>query len=167
MIHTAGDPLAICPLKDVTYDKIHDAGQVRFVSAILASKHAQPYLNKGGSIILTTGSICVSPKPDWVVVTGYAGALVSLGRQLAYDLSKQDLRVNVVSPGAVRTEMWDRMPQDAREKLFEETGKSVLTHTVPGPEKIAQTYLGLLKDTNITAQTIHTDSGALYGPAPQ
>lgn len=63
--------------------------------------------------------------------------------------------------------MWDRMPQDAREKLFEETGKSVLTHTVPGPEKIAQTYLGLLKDTNITAQTIHTDSGALYGPAPQ
>lgn len=116
---------------------------------------------------MTTGSIAIGPRPDWSVVAGYAGGLISLGRQLAYDLSKYDIRVNVVSPGAVKTELWAGMPPDAREDLFKKTAEKVLTHKVGEAQEVAQTYLGLLKDTNITAQTIYTDSGGLYGPGPK
>ncbi|CEH13384.1 Reductases with broad range of substrate specificities [Ceraceosorus bombacis] len=166
LIHTAGDPLAISPLEQASYHQILKAGEVRFFSAILAAKTAQPHLRKSGSITLTTGSISVSPRPDWAIISGFAGGLISLGRQLAYDLSKYDLRVNVVSPGGVETELWNGMPQDKRQKTFEAMSQRALTGKIAQPHEVAQTYIGLLKDTNITAQTIYTDSGALYGPRP-
>lgn len=166
LIHTAGDPLSIKPLEQLDYDAILQAGEVRFFSAILAAKVARPHLRKGGSILLTTGSICSHPMPDWVAVAGFAGALPSLGRQLAYDLSKYDLRVNVVAPGAVETELWDGMPADARRGMMQQIAQKALTAKVGQPNEVAQTYMGLLKDTNITGQTIHTDSGNQYGPRP-
>lgn len=166
LIHTAGDPLAIVPLDKVDYASILSAGQVRFFSVLLATKHARPHLRQGGSITLTTGSIAVHPRPDWAVVSGFAGGLLSLGRQLAYDLSPFHLRVNVVSPGAVQTELWDGMPKEMREGLFKASAEQALTRHMGQPKEVAQTYLGLLKDTNITGQTVYTDSGSCYGPPP-
>lgn len=166
LIHTAGDSLSVGALDDVTYDKIIDAGQVRYFSALLAAKAARPHLRKGGSIVFTTGSIAELPLPNWPVVAGFAGALVSLTRQLAYDLSNYDLRVNVVGPGPVATELWDGLPADAREGLFKQSAAKALTGRVPGPEEVVQTYLGLLKDANITGQAIYSESGHAFGPRP-
>lgn len=159
--------MALVPLEQLTYQKIIQAGEVRFTSAILASKFAQPRLNKGGAIILTTGSISAHPRPDWAAVAGYAGGLISLGRQLAYDLSKYSIRVNVVSPGPVETELWSGMPEETRKGFLKAAGEGSLTHKVGQPEEVAQTYLGLLKDTNITGETLFTDAGSKYGPPPK
>ncbi|CAO1639115.1 unnamed protein product [Sympodiomycopsis kandeliae] len=163
LIHTAGDKLAVAPIQDVSYNDMVSAGDVRFFSAILAVKKSLPYVQK--SIILTTGSISIHPIPNWTVVSGYAGGLSSLTRQLAYDL--KGLRVNLVSPGAVDTELWDDLPKEAKDGLMKGAAKNSLTDKVPKASDVAQTYLGLLKDTNVTAQTVYTDGGSLYGPRPE
>lgn len=179
VIHSAGDALAIVPLEKTSYETILAAGQVRFFAAILIAKHAARHAakhfgNNGAgasdgaaptpSITLTTGSIGAHPMPDWVNVAGYAGGLSALGRQLAFDLSKQGIRVNVVSPGPVDTEMWDGMApsKEAKQGMFEQTAKKTLIGRVGQPHQVAQTYLGLIKDSNITGETVFTDSGVRY-----
>lgn len=99
LIHTAGDAVATKPLEEQDYNFIIEAGQVgreerenkldflshshtstfldsplqvRFISAILSAKVAKKYLNPGGSIIFTSGSVSLKPRPDWATVVSIA-----------------------------------------------------------------------------------------------
>jgi NAD(P)-dependent dehydrogenase (short-subunit alcohol dehydrogenase family) len=72
-----------------------------FWGALEAAKSAK--LRKGGSITLTIGQSIKRPKAGWTVVAGLAGAADAATRGLAVDLAPS--RVNIVSPGAVITEV--------------------------------------------------------------
>lgn len=63
VVFTAGDPLAITPLNDITYEKMIRAGQIRFFAPMLVAKVGKRYLNPGpeSSITLTTGAIAQRP----------------------------------------------------------------------------------------------------------
>jgi len=149
IIHTAGDSLATLPLSEVTYEKMISAGDVRFYSAIFTAKIASEVLAPGGSLTLTTGSVAEHPIPNWPVVAGYASGLHGLTRQLAFDLSPKNIRVNLVSPGPVKTELWNFVPKDKQEGFFKEQGSKTLTGKVGEPAEVAQTYLYLIKDGNM------------------
>jgi NAD(P)-dependent dehydrogenase (short-subunit alcohol dehydrogenase family) len=149
IIHTAGDSLAMGPLEEITYDKIITAGQVRYFSAILTAKVAGEVLSPGGTLTLTTGSVAVHPIPNWVIVAGFAAGLHGLTRQLAFDLASKQIRVNLVSPGPVKTELWDFVPKENQEQYFNETAKKTLTGKMGEPAEVAQTYLYLIKDGNM------------------
>jgi NAD(P)-dependent dehydrogenase (short-subunit alcohol dehydrogenase family) len=88
VIFTAGDALATIPLKDMTYENIVAAGQVRFFAPLLLAKYLPKFLEPGykSSYTITTGSISERPIPNWSVVAAYAGGLHSLVRNLAKDL---------------------------------------------------------------------------------
>lgn len=149
VIHTAGDSLAVLPLSEVTYEKIIAAGEVRFFSAIITAKVAAEILPSGGSLTLTTGSVAEHPIPNWPVVAGFASGLHGLTRQLAYDLSPKGIRVNLVSPGPVKTELWNFVPEDKREEYYKNAGSKTLTGKMGEPAELAQTYLYLIKDGNM------------------
>lgn len=149
VIHTAGDSLAVLPLAEVTYEKAVAAGEVRFFSAIITAKIAADVLAPGGSLTLTTGSVAEHPIPNWPVVAGYASGLHGLTRQLAYDLSPKGIRVNLVSPGPVKTELWNFVPEDKREEHFKNSGNKTLIGRMGEPAELAQTYLYLIKDGNM------------------
>lgn len=95
---------------------------VRFWGPAVAAQKAN--IKAGGSITLSTGEqrtesgneskylrscdklegqTLVRPRPNWTLTSGITGAVDSLARGLAVDLAP--LRVNVVSPGLVRTEV--------------------------------------------------------------
>lgn len=60
-------------------------------------------IRPGGSVTLTVGSVVVKPRKSWSLAAGLMGAVDSLTRGLAVDLAP--IRVNVVSPGLVKTEV--------------------------------------------------------------
>ena len=78
-----------------------DVFDIRFWGAITAAQAAK--IRPGGSIILTIGSVVVKPRKGWSLAAGMMGAVDSLTRGLAVDLAP--IRVNVVSPGLVKTEV--------------------------------------------------------------
>lgn len=78
-------------------------------------------------------------------------------RNLALDL--KPIRVNLVSPGAVDTELWKSMGTEQKEDMFKGIEKSVLTGRVGRPEDVAEQYLCLLRDCNVTGSVVHSDSG--------
>ncbi|UZJ56242.1 hypothetical protein CBS101457_005562 [Exobasidium rhododendri] len=149
IIHTAGDSLAVLPLSDVTYEKMISAGDVRFYSAILTAKVAAEVLAPGSSLTLTTGSVAEHPIANWPVVAGYATGLHGLTRQLAFDFAPKGIRVNLISPGPVKTELWNFVPKEQQAEFFREQGKKTLTGKMGEPAEVAQSYLYVIKDSNM------------------
>lgn len=60
------------------------------------------------------------PAPGWAVVTAVCCAIDGLARGLALDLAP--VRVNVVHPGAVKTEWFDMFPAEQLEGVLQYSG---------------------------------------------
>ncbi|KAL8634333.1 MAG: hypothetical protein Q9228_008073 [Teloschistes exilis] len=161
IIITAGDRLATVPLAEATIENIQTAGIVRFVAPLLIAKHAPAYLSPGpgSSITLTTGAVSEKPLPGWTIPASYAGGLHSMMRNLALDL--QPIRVNLVSPGFVGTEMWDWMEQGEYKAMTEGQRKGTTTGEVAKAEDVAESYLYCMRDRNLSGSVISTNGGSL------
>jgi NAD(P)-dependent dehydrogenase (short-subunit alcohol dehydrogenase family) len=82
---------------------------VRFVAPLLVAKVGSKYLNPGpaSSIVLTAGIVADRPIPNWSIVASYCAGMHGMTRNLAIDL--KPIRVNLVSPGLVDTNLWKDM----------------------------------------------------------
>jgi NAD(P)-dependent dehydrogenase (short-subunit alcohol dehydrogenase family) len=160
IVFTAGGPIAMVPLQDATLEKIHAAGQVRFFAPLLVAKIGSKYLGPGPecSIIITTGAVAERPRPNWSIPAAYGSGLHGMVRNLALDL--KPIRVNLVQPGAVDTPLW-RMPEEQKEKFFEGIRAGVPTGRVAEPADVAEAYLWLMKDWNVTGTVAASDSGSM------
>ncbi|EME84550.1 uncharacterized protein MYCFIDRAFT_187519 [Pseudocercospora fijiensis CIRAD86] len=161
VIHTAGDSLAVLKLPDLEMAKLKVAGMVRFFAPLFIGKYAPQYLNPGpkSSIIITTGAVSERPIPDWTVVASYAAGLQGMTRGMALDL--QPIRVNLVSPGAVDTELWAHMSAERKQQAFKEIAKKIPVGKVAVVEDVAEAYIYLMKDNNVTGAMISTSGGHL------
>lgn len=161
VVFTAGDALATISIHDATLPQIKQAGMVRFFAPILVAKYAAKYLenSNASSITFTTGSVSERPIPGWSVVNGYATGIQGTTRALALDL--KPIRVNVVSPGVVDTELWAGVPADAKEGMFAEYAKKMTTGAVGQVVDVTESYLYAMKDRNLSGSMISTNGGAL------
>ncbi|KAL2874079.1 hypothetical protein SGCOL_010760 [Colletotrichum sp. CLE4] len=107
------------------------------------------------SLTLTNGSSSHRPMPGWAVADCAAGAMEGLVRGLSFNLAP--VRVNLVSSGPVTTELFMTLPEAAIEGFRSKT----LTGRLGRPEDVAEAYLYLMKDGNITGATIFTEGGRI------
>jgi len=160
LIWTASDRLAIgYPDLDISQSK--HVFDVNFWAPAAAGKYIQEkgLLHPGGSITLTSGIAYLRPGKGWAVMGGSAGARVSLAKGMAVDLAP--IRVNIISPGAVDTELWDIMDPAVKEALLKEFAQKQLIKHVANPEEIAEAYIFAMKCSYFTGQSIEVDGGAL------
>ena len=159
LVFTAADSLQLRELADTDLTQARRAFELRYWSALAAVKYASPHMRKGGSIVLTTGIAGRRPNKGWVVVASVAGTIESLTRALAVELAP--IRVNAVSPGVVRTNLWQNMGEAERENLFESVGKSLPVGRVGEADEVAQAYLFLMQEGFSTGQTVIVDGGTV------
>jgi len=158
LVWTSGDPLRV-GFPDMDLDSHRDLFDVRFWGAAVAAQSAK--IRPGGSITLTIGQAVARPRPTWSLMTGLVGAVDSLTRGLAIDLAPT--RVNVISPGLVRTELWDHtMSKEAQNKMFDAAAKTLPVKHVADADEIAEAYLFCMKCSYITGQRIEVDGGGKY-----
>ena len=161
VVFTAGESLAVMPLEQATLDAMQKAGNVRFFAPLLVAKHAKTHLKPGpaSSITLTTGSVSDKPRPNWSVIASYATGLHGMTRNLALDLAP--IRVNLISPGAVLTPLWDGMPKEQKEAAMDRFKKESTTGEIGRPEDVAEAYLYVMRDRNCSGSVIDTNGGGL------
>jgi NAD(P)-dependent dehydrogenase (short-subunit alcohol dehydrogenase family) len=159
LVYTAADSLQLNELAATDLTQARRAFELRYWSALAAVKYATPHIRKGGSIVLTTGIAGRRPHKGWVVVASVAGTIESLTRALAVELAP--IRVNAVSPGVVRTNLWQNMPEVEREKLYESVGSRLPVGRVGEADEVAQAYLFLMKEGFSTGQTVIVDGGTV------
>lgn len=159
VVFTAGDQAERRALKDLPLDEARRTFDVRLWGAVAVAKHAAPRIRPGGSITLTTGTIGVRPTPGAALASAGACATEGLTRGLAVDLAP--IRVNAVRSGAVRTPLWDAIPEPQREAVLANFAKRALTQTVGEPEQIAATHLYLMENPFVTGTVITVDGGLI------
>jgi NAD(P)-dependent dehydrogenase (short-subunit alcohol dehydrogenase family) len=159
MVFTAGDSLHLESLADTDLNQARRAFELRYWAALAAVKYASKSIRTGGSIVLTTGIAGQRPHKGWVVAASVCGTIEALTRALALELAP--IRVNAVSPGVVRTNLWQNMPELERENLYQSVGNSLPVGRVGEADDIAQAYLFLMQEQFSTGQTLVVDGGAV------
>ncbi|MGB7692254.1 MAG: SDR family oxidoreductase [Pseudolabrys sp.] len=71
------------------------------------------------------------------------------------------VRVNIVSPGVVKTPLWREMTGSARDALYAAEAQRLLVGHVGESQEIADGYLYLMRQTYVTGQTLAIDGGGL------
>ena len=159
LVFTAGDSLHLQNLADTDLKQARRAFELRYWAALAAVKYASKSIRKGGSIVLTTGVAGQRPHKGWVVAASVCGTIEALTRALALELAP--IRVNAVSPGVVRTNLWQNMNAAERERLYESVGKNLPVGRVGEARDVAQAYLFLMREEFSTGQTLVVDGGTV------
>src|ERR1700677_164669 len=134
LVFTAGDSLQLQDLATTDLKQARRAFELRYWAALAAAKYGCKNIRQGGSIVLTTGIAGQRPRKGWVVAASVCGTIEALTRALAVELAP--IRVNAVSPGVVRTSLWQNITVEERERLFETLGNSLPVGRVGEPDDI-------------------------------
>jgi NAD(P)-dependent dehydrogenase (short-subunit alcohol dehydrogenase family) len=159
LVFTAGDTLQLNELAATDLSKARHAFDLRYWAVLAAVKYATAHIREGGSIVLTTGIAGERPHKGWTLAASVCGAIVSLTRALAVELAP--IRVNAVSPGVVRTNLWQNMQEQERDGMYESLGNTLLVGHVGEACEIARAYLFLMQGGYSTGQTVVVDGGAV------
>lgn len=143
------------PVRTLSLDDARQAMESKFWGAYRVARAAK--LREGGSLTLVTGFLAVRPSPTSVLQGAINAALESLVRGLALELSP--VRVNAVSPGVIRTPLWNGMGDDKREAHFNSVAAKVPAKRVGEPEDIANAVLYAAATPFTTGSTILVDGG--------
>nr|MBO4517423.1 SDR family oxidoreductase [Clostridia bacterium] len=150
LINNAGQAFS-APVEDTdmrVFDKIMD---LNFRAPVLITKQALPYLkaSKRPTIINIASVVAHNGYPLQSAYTASKHALLGFSKSIAAELYNQGIRVHVISPGGVYTDMI----KTARPDL---TGEDMIM-----PEDIAETVLFLLKNrTNAVIDEIRLHRAA-------
>src|SRR3954454_24453464 len=118
LVFTAGETLQLGPLATRDVDAAHRFFTLRYWGAYCAAKYGSSSLRKGGSIVFTSGIAGQRPHAGWSLGASICAAMEGLTRALAVELAP--IRVNIVSPGVVRTSLWSNMVEADRAALYQQ-----------------------------------------------
>ncbi|KAM0756525.1 NAD(P)-binding protein [Meredithblackwellia eburnea MCA 4105] len=157
IIYSSGDNLKLGDLPDLSAEALAASYDVRVFGVLRMAKIVKGLMNKGGSIVLTSGMAAIKPHPGWSLMGSVVGAVISLVSSLAVDFAP--IRVNGVVPGAIVTPLWDTFSPQARQELMDSTKASLPTKTIGMPEDVAQAYLFFMSSAFTTGETVNIDGG--------
>jgi NAD(P)-dependent dehydrogenase (short-subunit alcohol dehydrogenase family) len=159
LVFTAGETLQLGGLSETDMDAAHRFFTLRYWGAYCAAKYGSGNIRKDGSIVFTSGIAGQRPRTGWSLGASICAAMEGLTRALAVELAP--IRVNIVSPGVVRTPLWGDMAGADREALYQQTADRLPVRHVGDAAEIAQAYLYLMRQTYSTGQVLVVDGGAV------
>jgi enoyl-[acyl-carrier protein] reductase I len=141
------------------WSDVATAVQVSTYSLASLSRAVLPAMDSGGSIVgLTFDATVAWPAYDWMGVA--KAGLESCARYLARDLGPQQVRVNLVAAGPLRTMAAKSIPGfDTFEEVW--TARAPLGWDVRDTEPAARACVALLSDwfPATTGEIVHVDGG--------
>lgn len=161
-VHSAGIT-ATLPLKNASAEKWHEIYQVNVVAGMMLANHIahRQVISKDGASFVFLSSIMGSVgEPGKSIYSASKGALISATKSLALEFSSRNIRVNVLSPGMIETEMVLKGVYRQNEELYEKMKSNYPLG--PGyPEDIANATVFLLSDAArwITGTNLMVDGG--------
>jgi NAD(P)-dependent dehydrogenase (short-subunit alcohol dehydrogenase family) len=158
LVFTAGENLILGNVADTGLEEARKYFNTRYWGAFTTVKYAAPFINTGGSIVLTSGIASNRPNKGWALGASICAAMEGFTRAMAIELAP--IRVNIVSPGVVRTELWGGMPETDREAMYTNIATTLPVKRVGEAEDIARTFVYLLEQQYSTGQTLIVDGGS-------
>jgi NAD(P)-dependent dehydrogenase (short-subunit alcohol dehydrogenase family) len=154
------------PLGSTALETFEEVLRVNVTGVFFTVQAALPYLQTGASVILTGSVLAGAGRPGGSAYAASKGAVSSMTKVLAAELSPRGIRVNNVVPGATRTPIWGQNTPEDWAKLEAGMSLSIPLNRLGEPEEIAKVALFLASDDSsfIQRTDISADGGA--GAAP-
>jgi NAD(P)-dependent dehydrogenase (short-subunit alcohol dehydrogenase family) len=159
LVYTAGESLKLSPLADGDIASARRFFELRYWGAFMTARWGHRQIRAGGSIVFTSGVAGARPGPGWSIAASICSAMEGLTRALAVELAP--VRVNVVSPGVVKTPLWRELPEETWESLYASEARRLPVGHVADAQEVAEGYLYLMRQTSATGQTLVIDGGGL------
>ncbi|HBS56265.1 MAG TPA: oxidoreductase [Stenotrophomonas sp.] len=141
-----GDMLPLGAITEEHFDRIF-ATNVRGV--LFTVQKALPLLVDGASVILTGSTVSIQGTASFSVYSASKAAVRNFARSWALDLKERRIRVNVVSPGPIRTPgLGDLVPDEARQGLFDHLAAQVPLARLGEPQEVANAVAFLASDAS-------------------
>ncbi|EOZ9390089.1 SDR family NAD(P)-dependent oxidoreductase [Enterobacter cancerogenus] len=154
-----GDMLPLGAISEEHFDRIFGTN-VRGV--LFTVQKALPLLGAGSSIILTGSTVSVKGTANFSVYSASKAAVRNFARSWALDLQGRGIRVNVVSPGPVKTPgLGGLVAEEQRQGLFEALAAQVPLGRIGEPAEVGKAVAFLASDAAsfINAIELFVDGG--------
>jgi len=154
-----GDMLPLGAITEEHFDRIFGTN-VRGV--LFTVQKALPLLSAGSSIILTASTVSVKGTANFSVYSASKAAVRNFARSWALDLQGRGIRVNVVSPGPVKTPgLGGLVPEEQRQGLYDGLAAQVPLGRIGEPAEVGKAVAFLASDTAsfINAVELFVDGG--------
>lgn len=156
------------PVEEMTLDEWRRVHAVNLDGVFLGTRAAIRTMRRtgGGSIINVASASGIKASPGASAYCSSKAAVIHFSRTAALECqqAEDNIRINVVAPGGVRTPIWKTMPawkelaQGGEEAAWKKLDPKSQFHT---PEEIAATMLYLASDDarHVTASVLTVDRG--------
>lgn len=157
LVHAAGGPVN-GGLLELTPETWHSAFDVHVHAVFHLCRAAIPAMRKKrqGVIILVSSVAGIRGIKTNVAYQTVKGALPQLARALAYEFANDNIRVNCVAPGVIRTAFHATMPPQVKQHNLE---NRIPLHREGTSEQVASLVRELVMNEYITGETVAVDGG--------
>lgn len=152
-----GNEVHIAPFRKLSISDAQASMASKFWGQYAAIKAAR--LSATGSVVLFSGVASRKPGAGAPALTAINAAVEGLGRALDVELAP--VRVNVIAPGVVDTELWAGLADDAREAMLKSFTQRQPVARPGRPEEIASVVLTMMAATYMTGAVVDVDGGTL------
>jgi len=159
LVYTAGEPLSLTPIDALDIEQAKTFFTVRFWGAMAAVKYGHTFLNPGGTISLTSGTAGWRPQKGWGVAASLCTAMEGFMRAMAVELAP--VRVNLVIPGVIRTNLWSGMPAAQLQAFYDSEARRLPAGRIGEAGDIAKTFLFFMSNPHLTGQAVVIDGGSV------
>ncbi len=120
-----------------------------------------PLIRDGGNIIVTSSLAATKVLPQHTVYAGSKAALAAFAKNWAIEYKERRLRVNILSPGPVETEILGKLGIDEADlpSMEKEMSSVIPVGRFGRPEELAQAALLLATNSFLNGVELHVDGG--------
>lgn len=151
------------PITEATEEQYRRAFDINVLGVLLSLKYEIPAMLKtGGGSIVNTGSVASLVGMAGVsIYVATKHAVVGLTKVAALEYARQNIRVNLVAPAAIDTEMFDRFAGGAASEMGKQMAAMHPVGRIGKPSEVAEAVLWLASDAAsfVTGQTLAIDGG--------
>lgn len=157
LVHSAGGPVN-GGLFEITVEQWQAAFDVHVHAIFHLCRAAVPHMRprKEGAIVLISSTAGIRGIVTNIAYQVAKGALPQFTRALAREFANDNIRVNCVAPGVVRTDFHANMSEAQRKLNLEQR---IPLHREGTPEQVASVILELVKNDYVTGETCTVDGG--------
>ncbi len=125
------------PILETTLEDYDLQMDLNVRAAFYLAKRCSPLLNPYGLLVFVGSIAGHRVFPNWGVYCATKHALRALAKAFRIELKPQKIRVTLISPGAVDTDLWQDIPNPRRENmLLAEDVAQWIRYAVESPERV-------------------------------
>lgn len=128
------------PYESLTVDEFDRLINVNFKGVFFTIQKVLPLLSQNSSVIINASAASIKGFSGASVYSATKAAVRSLARTLTTEHSSRGIRFNVISPGPIRTPIFDRtegLPREQAEGLLAHMAEGIPLKRIGTPEEIA------------------------------